>query len=160
MTTEPFPGQYPGTVSAPPDLGRLVPISDLVCRGRVVRVTSETAVTYRVEREDVLFRRKVASVAVQRVHLGDIEVGATIDVEFLEPDIPAALTTLLEGEDAVLFLVDTGGRYRLADHATGKILLGDPQAMDPVRRVVAESAASTDQQVSSAARAILDDLSP
>jgi hypothetical protein len=160
VTAEPFPGHYPGTVSAPPDLTRLVPIADLVCRGRVVRVRGEGVVTYEVNGEDVLFQRKVASVAVQRVYRGESDVGSGIEVEFLEPDIPAALTTLSEGEDTVLFLVGAGGRYRLADYAGGKIAPANAQESVSVRSVVAQAAASTDARIASVARAVLDDLSP
>jgi hypothetical protein len=152
-----FPGQYPGTISAPPDVARLISAAHLVCRGGVVRIETEGVVQYQVGVEKLLFNQKAASVQVHQVYLGGAEAGTLIDVEFLEPDIPAALTTLADGEEAVLFLVGAGLRYRLVDFASAKISL-TKLAPSSVKGILDRAAASSDDHVSSVARALVADL--
>jgi hypothetical protein len=154
---DPFPGNFPGTISAAPDVARLASIADVVCRATVLGVRDDGAVTYAVGRDELLFRRKVAVVDVRRVYLGQLDAGASVDVEFLEPDVPAALTELSVGEEDVLFLVRAGTGYRLGDMASGRVRLGDPPGLDALRRVAGERGA--DERVSGLAAVILEDLS-
>ncbi len=119
MSAEPFPGQFPGTISAPPDVPRLRELSDLVCVGEVVEVAEEGEVRYLVGSDEYTFERVVSTVRVDQTFHGSSD-GETIDVEWLRFDIPSALARLERGDRAVLFLTRAGDRYRLADVGSGR----------------------------------------
>lgn len=69
----------------------------------VISVNPDGDVTLAVNGVDTLFHRQVAIVSVEAVCKGAIE-GRTVRVEFLLPDVPAALATLAPGERVVPFL--------------------------------------------------------
>ena len=121
MNIEHFPGMYPGTISGAPDVAALMRAANLVCRCTILGVAPAGEVIYDVRGEPVLFHRRIASARLADVRAGIAEAGGLIEVEFLLPDVPAALTTLTEGEDVVLFLTGGGGRYRLTDFASSKL---------------------------------------
>ena len=119
MTAEPFPGQFPGTISAPPDVPRLRERSDLVCVGEVVDVSEAGEARYLVGAEEYTFERVVSTVRVDRTFQGSSD-GEAIEVEWLRFDIPSALARLERGDRAVLFLTRTGHRYRMTDAGSGR----------------------------------------
>jgi hypothetical protein len=117
--TEPFPGNFPGTISAPPDVARLRERSDLVCLGEVVDVAEAGEAVYLVGSDEYTFERVVSTVRVDETFHGSPE-GETVEVEWLRFDIPSALARLERGDRAVLFLTRAGDRYRLADTGSGR----------------------------------------
>jgi len=119
VSAEPFPGQFPGTISAPPDVPRLRERSDLVCVGEVVDVAELGEALYLVGAEEYTFERVVSTVRVAETFQGSSD-GETIEVEWLRFDIPSALARLERGDRAVLFLTRAGDRYRLADVGSGR----------------------------------------
>jgi len=160
MPVESYPGNYPGTITSAPDVVRLAPASNLVCRARVKGIDADGDVVYTVRGQALTFHRKLASARVERTYSGTVEAGSPIRIEFLEPDVSAALTTLREGEDAVLFLIGSDDRYRLTDFGSSKIPLDDPAALASIRPVLTVAASSGDVLVQNVARAIATDLPP
>ena len=131
MSPEAFPGSFPGTISAPPDVPRLLEHSDLVCLGTVQDARSEGDVRYLVGERELTFERVVSTVGVEETFLGSAG-GDTIDVEWLRLDLPSALARLEPGDRAVLFLTRDGDRYRLTDAGGGRV-----DATDEVLRQLA-----------------------
>ncbi len=115
-----FPGLYPGTISAPPDLAVLVRSADVVVLGAVVSVNIGETVDYGVGDEVLAFHRKTATVDPERLLKGVVGDGP-VEVAFLEPDVPSGLAALHVGERVVLFLTHDGSRFTLADPVTAKI---------------------------------------
>jgi hypothetical protein len=117
--SEPFPGDFPGTIGVPPDVQQLAAASDLVCVGEVADHSEQGEVQHTIGSEEHTFERVAATVRVEQTLRGDAP-GDTIEVEWLRLDLPSALARLEPGERAVLFLTRDGDRYRLADVANGK----------------------------------------
>ena len=124
MSPEPFPGTFPGTISAPPDLPRLRERSDLVCLAQIKDANEEGEARYLVGERELTFERVVSTVRVEETFQGT--AGAdTIDVEWLSLDLPSALARLEPGDRAVLFLIRDGDRYRLTDAGGGRVAATD-----------------------------------
>jgi hypothetical protein len=120
VSPEAFPGTFPGTISAPPDVPRLLERSDLVCLGQVKDASDEGEASYLVGERELTFERVVSAVGVEETFRGSAG-GDAIEVEWLRLDLPSALARLQPGDRAVLFLVRHGDRYRLTDAGGGKV---------------------------------------
>jgi hypothetical protein len=129
VSAEPFPGSFPGTIKAPPDIPYLRERSDLVCLGEVEETSEEGVARYLIGDSEYEFERVVSSVRVEQAFHGS-PASATIEVEWLRFDIPSALARLEVGVRAVLFLTRDGDRYRLTDAGGGRV--------DPTDEVLAE----------------------
>jgi hypothetical protein len=148
MTVPPFPGEFPGTIGAPPDVAALIRAADMVFVVTVEDVVDDGDTSFDVRGEPVLFHRQLADVRVDRAVKGDVPTGL-IRVELLLPDIPPSLVTLRPGERAALFLRQ-GDPYRLVDPVNAKL------GTDPDSRAAIESVRDdADHEVAQVARALL-----
>jgi uncharacterized protein YfaS (alpha-2-macroglobulin family) len=130
---EPFPGVFPGTIGAPPDVPAFVTASDLVCVARVRERREQGRVLHLVNGEPVEFRRISATVDVERAVEGTAD--EQMEVELLELDEPSGLARLEEGARVLLFLVRRDERYTLTDLVTGAVDLGRPGADEVLARL-------------------------
>jgi hypothetical protein len=120
VSAEPFPGTFPGTIKAPPDVPYLRERSDLVCLGEVTETSEEGVARYLVGEQEHEFERVVSKVNVEQA-FGGSPGSDTIEVEWLRFDIPSALARLEVGDRALLFLTRDGDRYRLTDAGGGRV---------------------------------------
>ena len=146
-----FPGTFPGTIGVPPDVANLSRRADMVAVATVMSVDPNGDVTLAVNGVDTLFHRQVAIASVEAVPKGVID-GRTVRVEFLLPDVPAALATLAPGERVVLFLTADDPAH-LVDPVTGKLGTGD-EALTAIREAIG------DPEVAAVARSLIDAIEP
>jgi hypothetical protein len=142
----PFPGTFPGTISAPPDVARLLAEADAVCVADVADIRVVGSRSYSIDGAPYEFevaRASLGSQSADLTHSEDIEA-----IEFLRLDIPNALPLLEPHERAVAFLERRDGGYWLKDKL--------PIPIGPDERAALQALVEDSARASTIAAAILD----
>lgn len=115
-----FPGVFPGTIGGSVDLIALFEQAEVVCRGEVKDVLTNSAADYQVQSGALWFEECVASVSPRTFYKG-VDPASEVRVHFLRPPSPSSMADFAAGEHALLFLRWQDCQLVLADYTTAKV---------------------------------------